>query len=285
MAAPEFLISKMSRDDFDLVLRWAAELGWNPGKHDAECFYNSDPNGFLIGRLGEDPIASISVIKYGSSYGFLGFYIVRQQFRKQGYGLRMWKAGMEYMKGRIVGLDAVVAQQANYTKSGFHFAHRNLRYKGLGKLSSAVECSDQIVSLASVNFEKLLMYDSECFPEEREKFLCKWISLPESNAVGVIRGDDIVGYGVIRRSESGFRIGPLFADSANIAEAIFVSLLKGLADDDEYYIDVPLTNKESVAIVEKHGLIRGFETGRMYFGGFPSTSIAKVFGLSSVELG
>jgi hypothetical protein len=51
------------------------------------------------------------------------------------------------------------------------------------------------------------------FPAERKVFLKKWINLPESRATAFVRNDKIEGYGVLRASDKGYRIGPLFADS------------------------------------------------------------------------
>jgi GNAT superfamily N-acetyltransferase len=68
--------------------------------------------------------------RYGTMYGFLGFYIVRPEWRRHGYGLQLWQAAMKQMAGRVVGLDGVLAQQENYRKSGFKLAYRNIRYSG-----------------------------------------------------------------------------------------------------------------------------------------------------------
>jgi ribosomal protein S18 acetylase RimI-like enzyme len=110
----------MTRHELNLAIDWAAIEGWNPGSYDADCFYAADPNGFLIGLLGDEPIATISVVKYGDSFGFLGFYIVKPEYRGMGYGIQIWNAGLEYLKGRTIGLDGVLAQQSNYSKSGLN---------------------------------------------------------------------------------------------------------------------------------------------------------------------
>ena len=35
----------MSRAEVDLAIDWAAGEGWNPGRHDADCFHGADPGG------------------------------------------------------------------------------------------------------------------------------------------------------------------------------------------------------------------------------------------------
>ena len=85
-----YVIRTMQRDEVDIAVAWAADEGWNPGLHDAESYYRADPNGFFIGLLDDKPIAVISAIKYDASFGFLGFYIVKPQYRNQGYGIQIW---------------------------------------------------------------------------------------------------------------------------------------------------------------------------------------------------
>jgi hypothetical protein len=46
----------MTRDEVNLAIAWAASEGWNPGLYDAESFYATDPNGFLLGEINHEPI-------------------------------------------------------------------------------------------------------------------------------------------------------------------------------------------------------------------------------------
>ena len=41
------IVRKMAEADLALALEWAAAGGWNPGLHDANCFYAADPEGFF----------------------------------------------------------------------------------------------------------------------------------------------------------------------------------------------------------------------------------------------
>src|SRR5215204_2292923 len=105
-----FEITVASVDDVQRMARWAADEGWNPGNTDALAFHAADPGAFLIGRLDGEPVTCISVVRYGSALGFLGFYIACPMVRGKGYGIKVWDAGMARLKGRNVGLDGVVAQ-------------------------------------------------------------------------------------------------------------------------------------------------------------------------------
>ena len=70
-------IATMSRKEVAIALEWAREEGWNPAIHDASAFYTADPGGFLLGRLDGEPVATISAVRYGETFGFLGLYIVK----------------------------------------------------------------------------------------------------------------------------------------------------------------------------------------------------------------
>src|SRR5262249_13447274 len=114
-----FAISVGSADDVQRMARWAGDEGWNPGNTDAHAFFTADPGAFLIGHLDGEAQVCISVVKYGRDLGFLGFYIARPTVRGKGYGIQLWRAGMARLEGRNVGLDGVVAQQANYRNRAF----------------------------------------------------------------------------------------------------------------------------------------------------------------------
>ncbi len=136
------IVRTMSRSELDLAADWAAAEGWNPGLHDTTAFHAADPEGFLIALDGETPVACISVARYGKDFGFLGFYIAHPSARGRGYGMEIWRAGMARLAGRNIGLDGVLAQQANYIKSGFTLAWRNIRFEGSAPLPDATSRRD-----------------------------------------------------------------------------------------------------------------------------------------------
>lgn len=280
MSANNFIIRVMTRAEVDLAIEWAASEGWNPGLHDAHCFHAADPNGFLIAYLGSEPVGCISVVAYDDSFGFLGLYIVRPGFRGKGYGLQLWKAGMAYLGDRNIGLDGVVAQQANYKKSGFRLGYRNIRYEGIGQVAMPSDMTD----LSAIPFDALCAYDSALFPVRRIRFLREWIAQPDAVGYAVLNAGRLVGYGLLRPCRRGYKIGPLFADDADIADRLLCAL-RFHAQGAPTYLDVPETNPVAVALAERYGMTKVFETARMYTKEVPALPLDRLFGVTTFELG
>lgn len=279
----ELVIRTMTRADLAQVIEWAAAEGWNPGQQDLDPFLAADPGGFLIGELDGEPVASISVVKYGTRFGFLGLYIVRPGFRGRGHGIAIWRAGMARMQGRTVGLDGVVAQQANYARSGFVLAYSHFRHEGRGR---GVPLADaRLQPLATLDPGALNAYDRQLFPEERAAFLAAWIRQPGTQALGHVEDGRLTGYGVIRTSRSGWRIGPLFADDPGSARRLLDGLLGSVPMDAPVFLDVPMVNADAVAMVQALGMTPAFETARMYAGSDPQLPVERIYAVTSLELG
>jgi ribosomal protein S18 acetylase RimI-like enzyme len=296
-----YAIRNLTMAEVRTAVDWAAAEGWNPGLHDAECFYAADPSGFWGGFKGKDLLATLAAVRYGQGFGFIGLYIVKPGFRGQGLGMAVWNAGMASLKGRKLGLDGVPAQQANYGRSGFVLAHNNIRFAGTADAALAAAPADRaaardLVPLAGFSEHLVRSYDRPFFPDDRWVFLQHWIRQPGTVALGLLRaghlggGDGglaggLAGYGVLRPCLSGYKIGPLLADNAEGAERIFRALARQLAPDAALFLDVPATNTAAVALAQRHGMRAAFETARMYTGVAPELPLERLFGITSFELG
>jgi ribosomal protein S18 acetylase RimI-like enzyme len=280
----DFVVRTMSAEDVALAVEWAAQEGWNPGLHDAACFRAADPHGFFIGEWRGEPVACLSAVAYGEDFGFIGLYIVKQAFRGRGFGMRVWQHGMNYLRNRNIGLDGVVAQQANYKKSGFQLAYRNIRFQGVAQETAQGEHYADVLNASALPFESLSDYDRQCFPAARERFLAAWLAQPGAMARVVVRDGHVVGYGVLRRCLTGYKIGPLFADNDEIAGRLFSALTSSIAGE-VFFFDVPEINVDAVALAERHGMTSVFETARMYTEEPPAITMERVFGVTSFELG
>ena len=71
---------------------------------------------------------------------------------------------------------------------------------------------------------------------------------------------------------------------AATAEAIFLGLTSKVAGAP-VYLDVPEVNAPAVELARRHGMSVVFETARMYTGADPPLDLAKVWGVTTFELG
>jgi GNAT superfamily N-acetyltransferase len=277
---PRLTIRTMVRQDIAQALDWAAAEGWNPGIHDAACFQAADPAGFFLAEVDGESAGCIAAVSHDESFGWLGLFIVRPEFRGRGIGLALWNAGLAHLGGRTVGLDGVESQQANYAKSGFRTAHRDIRYESVGGGASP----SGLVELSAIPFAEVLAYDRGVSPAARPEFLRRWVNAPDTAALGVLRAGRLAGFGVMRPCRRGHRIGPLFGDDEQIAEDLF-GALSARATESPVCLDVPEANPAAVQLARRHGMREVFATARMYSRQIPHLPLERIFGVTSMEVG
>lgn len=274
-------IAPMTHEHLAIAMDWAAAEGWNPGLHDAAAFLAADPDGFLMGWLGDVPVTAISVVRHSDSFGFLGFYLCHPEFRGNGYGWETWQAGMSHLGGRVVGLDGVPAQQANYERSGFVLAHHTRRYAGdvVGRRDPDIR------SAARSDVPSLLALDKKINGADRAAYLTAWFDQTSTRKTLVLRSrDEISAVGSIRTCRAGHKIGPLFATSTEAAMRMMRALVD-VVDARHVMIDVPDPNESGIKTVSSLGLAPIFSCARMYRGTPLKREIGLIFGETTFELG
>lgn len=282
----ELIIRPMTRNELDTLVEWAADEGWNPGLHDAEIFWQTDPQGFITAELKGEMIGGGTIVSYDGQFGFMGFFIIKPEYRGHGLGAKLWNFRKEKLVSRLrqpalIGLDGVFTMQEFYARGGFKFFNRSLRYAGLGEPGPLAET---LVDLADVPFDELLSYDSTHFPVSRPQFLKPWITQPDSRALGAVKENGLCGYGVVRACRRGFKIGPLFAKDAETAEDLFCGL-SDHAQGQPLFLDAPEINPAAVSLAKHHAMKEVFGCARMYIGAPPDLPHDEIFGVTTFELG
>lgn len=284
-AAPgELTVTTASLDDWHQVAQWAADEEWNPGLDDTLSFHPTDPSGFFLGRRGDRTISSLSIVNYSDDYAFLGYYLVHPDHRGRGWGLATWRAAFPYAGARTVGLDAVPAQQATYQRAGFTPAYETLRYGGR-PTHPGTPPSPDIVPVTAAHLDALAAYDRRCFPADRRDFVARWLTAPGHTARAYLHDGQVAGYGVIRPARTGHRIGPLFADTPQAAEALFDALTATVDPSAEVFLDIPEPRRAAHTLATARGLTPQSLTVRMHTGPVPPTDQDRIFGVTSLELG
>jgi hypothetical protein len=286
MTPDDMHIRRMTRDELDTLVEWAAREGWNPGLDDAEVFWNTDPEGFVAAEMGGELVGGGSIVAYGKRCGFMGLFIMRSDCRKHGLGDRLWHERKRRLLARLdpdasIGLDGVFNMQHYYARGGFRFVCRDLRFEGRG---NEFPQPDGVIEASSLPFERIDAYDRRHFPAPRSRFLQAWIHRPGGHALAAVEGDAVCGYGVMRPCRIGYKVGPLFAANANVAERL-LGALASRVPGEPIFLDVPEINREALALVTRHGMKEVFGCARMVLGPIPELPDAEIFGITTFELG
>jgi len=286
MTPHDMNIRRMTRQELDTLVEWAAAEGWNPGLDDADVFWATDPEGFVAAEIDGEPIGGGSIVAYEKKYGFIGFFIMRPEYRGHGLGDHLWHELMRRLLARLdanaaIGLDGVLNMRHYYARGGFRFVCRDLRFEGLGM---NLPQPNGVVEASTVPFDRIDAYDRRHFPAPRSRFLQDWIHRPGGHALAAVDGDEVRGYTVMRPCRTGYKIGPLFATNPSIAESLLVAIASRVPGEPMFF-DVPEINSEALALVAHYGMSEVFGCARMVFGPIPQLPDAEIFGVTTFELG
>jgi GNAT superfamily N-acetyltransferase len=282
-AALEF--SSLSLAEVRTLVGWAAREGWYPGVHDAATFWLSDPEGFLALRLDGEFAGGGGIVRHNPNFGFMGLFILDSRFRGRGWGHRLWYERRDRLLSRLsspatIGLDAVEAMIPFYARGGFQPYYRHVRFSG----SPVAERSLEVCDLAAIGRCEIHAYDGSCFPGPRTAYLDAWLAQPEAQGMAVIRRGELQGYGVLRRCSPGWKLGPLFADSLEVADLI-LKHAASLVGSGPILLDAPENNPLARQLCEQHQMQPMFECTRMYLGPAPELQHHRIYGITTMELG
>ena len=286
MNVDELEYRQLDIDGVRELVKWAEEEGWNPGPFDADVFYQTDPEGFLGIYKDGEMIGGGSIVSYNGEFGFMGLFIMKPEYRAKGIGTKLWLKRRDALLARLkegaaIGMDGVVEMQPFYAKGGFEIAFRDERYERAGELFVV---SEYISPISSEDLDDVLAYDKECFGYERPQFMVPWLKMEGSKTFKYVQDEQLKGFAVVRKLQEGYKVCPLFADDATIAEELYKACLNASVDSS-LIMDIPVTNTEAVDLMKKYDANYIFECARMYYGSPPNVPINKIFGMTTFELG
>lgn len=264
-------------EDLALFSDWAAAEGWNPGLDDMGAFYGTDPAGFFVADVGGEPVAAISVVNHSDNFAFLGFYLCLPEFRGQGIGYGLWSHALYHAGGRVVGLDGVEAQEANYARSGFIRRGATLRYSG------AMEGAEttRVRPVRMADDETIYRLDRAANGVDRRPFLGSWTTDATTRRTFVL--DEDRGFATLRRCREGVKFGPIIAGTSDDALLLMRAGLAHMASP-EVFVDVPDANAPLIKALSDEGFVPTFQSARMYCGPSPQTT-GLLQAIATMELG
>ena len=246
-----YIIKKAGISGLKLALHWAKREGWNPCEIEAEAkaLYALDPGAYFGVFKEEEMIAFIAAVTYDGNKRFahIGIFIVRPEYRSRGIGKSLMNHVKSYLllKGvESIYLNAIVNQVEWYKTFGFQVVGDNLSYRSSSRpelMGGNKKAANILHSSGDNLFEDMCKYDKACWGTDRTKFLQELLN--QEKAYACIQkdqdGDKILGYGLIRPRQEGYRIGPLYSETSKDFEIVLHNLVSQISRDECIYIDMP----------------------------------------------
>lgn len=281
-------IRQMTSDEVKELFQWAEFEGWNPGINDSKCIWNIDPDGFLALVQNGKMIGGVAIFKHCNTYGFMGLFIVAKPYRGQKLGTKLGFKCRDLLLSRLspratIGLDGVDAMVPFYEKGGFKPYTRHRRFQ-LSTPSTHAKLHDDIVDLKTLPIDTISNYEEGCFQCPRPRFLDDWINQPGAISFACISENSILGFGVMRPCCIGWKIGPLFANSLEIADRLFQAFQLHSANRP-IFLDAPHNNPMAIELCRKYQMDEVFGCVRMYYGPVPQLDNRRIFGITTLEAG
>jgi ribosomal protein S18 acetylase RimI-like enzyme len=251
--------------------------------------FSYEPDGCFVAEMYGRPVGNVFTVNYGR-FGWIGFLIVKSDFRRRGIGTVLMKQAMDYLlshRVRTVRLEAVLQIAGLYRRLGFMDEYESLRFVG-DNVKTEFSSSHQVDAIEREEIIELSEFDAEYFGANRIRVLEKLYQDSPQGCFASASGSRITGYIMRREKEEGYTIGPWICSPGNpeIAQELLIECLKTMGADRKVYVGVPAVNKTAVRTLESLGFRQYSKSIRMYFGKrVKAESVEGLFAIAGPEKG
>jgi GNAT superfamily N-acetyltransferase len=266
----------------------STRIGWNQALPDWDYMLAA---GEGVGLRAADGtlVASAMALPYGR-FSWICMVLVDPDYRRQGLATKLMDAvvARQEAAGRVPGLDATPDGREVYRRIGFEEDYRSGRYRAEQVDLGAADPPDlpnvTIRPLQESDLPAIVAMDEAVFGGDRSALLTHLLTRVLGAPHGAWRGGDLAGYVFAREGREAHQVGPLVADTPDIAIALARAALGGI--DGPVYLDAPDAQAEFVAWLTACGFALQRPFFRMYRGrGHGFDDPAQIYAIAGPELG
>lgn len=284
-----FSIRPFKHEDIDFAYKLDVMEQWDDTRNDIKRMFNYEPNGCFIAEIKSEPVGHVFSISYGR-LGWIGFLIVKAEYRRRGIGTLLTKRAMNYLlscKVETIKLEAVSAIADLYRKLGFVDEYDSLRFTGVSRKITSLS-SHRINPLKIEGIKQLTKSDAEYFGANRAKVLSRLYQENPQLCFVSRMNSSITGYIMFRKTKSGYRIGPWVCNPENpqVARKLLVECMETIGYNVKLSVGVPAVSEVAVEILQDFGFKQYSKSIRMYLGQKLETErVDGVFAIAGPEKG
>lgn len=116
----------------------------------------------------------------------------------------------------------------------------------------------EIIKMKDIDFNDVIAYDASINTVSRPWYLTNIVLNEHANGYVALKSRQVVGYGIIRPAIIGFKMYPLYADTKDVAKALFCYLRSQITNEEEHIYTSPEKNDNSNEIIMANGFKKTF---------------------------
>lgn len=212
------------------------------------------------------PVGCIIAFVYANKTGWVGIFCLQEEYRGQGWGSALFAAGMEEFRKAgcvYIGLDGVAEQKQTYERRGFVATalvrcmdRVSLAELPLEEVEETLAVGEKLVTIREVEMSKLVASDLIYTGFERPKLWGDGLFNRDDTAGSALLASDgeLLAWAVVRKMEVGYRVGPVYANTAARAKRVLreVMLLLELKEES-LHCELWLENGDAQGLFESLG--------------------------------
>jgi GNAT superfamily N-acetyltransferase len=263
----------------------SAEAGWNQVAADWR-FMLADGNGVGMADAGGIWIASALALPLAPRLSWLSMVLTTKAWRGRGIGTRLLRRCIDAVRARgaAAGLDATELGRPVYLPLGFRDVYTLRRWHlETAPKSAAPPAGIRVRRIAASDLHALAAYDAPRSAMQRGAILAHLQGRAPYLAFVAEAQDEMVGFVLGREGRIAHHIGPIVAESEEIALALAAQA--SIAASPPFVIDAPERHSGMRRWLESSGAVtpRGFT--RMVLGEAPGLDAnERIFAIAGPEL-
>ncbi|MBN1247101.1 MAG: GNAT family N-acetyltransferase [Anaerolineae bacterium] len=224
-------LRRMTLADIPLGMRLKALAGWNQTATDWQLLLDAGM-GWVAAYGGVDA-GTATLVTYGDAFSWIGMVLVDPAYRRRGIGTALLRTALaEAQRHGVPRLDATPQGQPLYEGLGFRNEYRLSRMmRPIGGIvvPDAVAVEGSAAPLTLDRIGDVLRLDVPVFGADRRLILEALRMQAPRYARCWLVGDHVRGYCLGRSGSRCEQIGPIVAESVDVATALLAETLKACA--------------------------------------------------------
>lgn len=254
----------MQSSEIEAGLAFCRAANWNQLRRDWELLLELSPDGCRIALHENQIVGTVTAVRYGGRFGWIGMMLVSPTLRRLGIGTQLMQQAFDLLQTEeTVKLDATPVGRELYLTLDFIDEYRLSRMATIVSGAGLLDSSARL--MVAEDLPKLRAMDGEVFGADRHRLLEAIRADAPEYAWVVDSADGIRGYCLGRHGHNYEHLGPVIATERETAQQLVSACLREQIGK-QFLLDASLWDEEWLRWLAAIGFVEQRPFYRMYRG-------------------